>query len=119
MDPSGPVFDALADPTRRAVMRCLSEHPSMTATELAGVLPVTRQAIAKHLAELEQAHLVTGERVGRENRFRLTPAPLADAVSWMTSVGARWDERLSRLGEHLAPGRGERPDPTGREVTPR
>lgn len=100
VDPDA-VFGALADPTRRQVIRCLSEHPSMTATELAGVIPVTRQAIAKHLAELEQAHLVAGEKTGRENRFRLTPAPMADAVSWMASVGAEWDDRLSRLGEHL------------------
>lgn len=100
MDPADVVFSALADPTRRAVIRRLSEH-AMTATELAGVLPVTRQAIAKHLAELEQARLVVGERVGRENRFRLTPAPMSEAMSWMTSVGAQWDERLSRLGEHL------------------
>lgn len=101
MDRTDAVFSALADPTRREVIRRLSEHASMTATELAGELPVTRQAIAKHLAELEQASLVIGERTGREHRFRLTPAPMADAVSWMTSVEAQWDERLSRLGEHL------------------
>jgi DNA-binding transcriptional ArsR family regulator len=101
MDPSDPVFSALADPTRRQVLRCLSEHPSMTATELAEVLPVSRQAIAKHLGELAEAHLVAATKVGRENRFRLTPAPMADAVSWMASVGARWDRRLSSLGEHL------------------
>jgi DNA-binding transcriptional ArsR family regulator len=101
MDAADAVFNALADPTRREVIRRLSERASMTATELAGVLPVTRQAIAKHLAELEHASLVIGERVGRENRFRLTPAPMAEAVSWMTSVGAQWDERLSRLGDHL------------------
>jgi DNA-binding transcriptional ArsR family regulator len=101
VDPADPVFSALADPTRRQVLRCLAEHPSMTATGLAELLPVTRQAIAKHLAELEEAHLVAGERVGRENRFRLTPAPLAEAVSWMAAVGARWDERLADLGRHL------------------
>lgn len=101
MEPTDPVFSALADPTRRAVMRCLSERPSMTATELAGVLPVSRQAIAKHLAELEEARLVEGTRVGRENRFHLTPAPMTDAVGWIASVGARWDERLKSLGEHL------------------
>lgn len=109
MNPADPVFSALADPTRRAVIRYLSERPSMTATELAEVLPVTRQAIARHLAELEEAHLVAGTRVGRENRFRLTPAPMADAVSWMTSVGARWDERLSALSEHLRRPQGEAP----------
>lgn len=105
MDRADAVFSALADPTRREVVRRLSEH-AMTATELAGVIPVSRQAIAKHLAELEHASLVVGERVGRENRFRLTPAPMAEAVSWMSSVGAQWDDRLARLGEHL--GAGER-----------
>jgi len=107
MDPADAVFSALADPPRREVIRRLSEHASMTATELAGVLPVTRQAIAKHLAELEQASLVVGERVGRENRFRLTPAPMGEAVSWMNSVGAQWDDRLSRLGDHLG---GDQPE---------
>ena len=101
MDATDAVFSALADPTRREVVRRLSERASMTATELAEVLPVTRQAIAKHLAELAQARLVVGEKVGRENRFRLTPAPMAEAVSWMASVGSEWDERLSRLGRHL------------------
>jgi DNA-binding transcriptional ArsR family regulator len=101
MEPSDPVFSALADPTRREVIRCLAQRPSMTATELAEVLPVTRQAIAKHLAELEGARLVAGTKVGRENRFHLTPGPMADAVSWMESVGARWDERLRSLGAHL------------------
>jgi DNA-binding transcriptional ArsR family regulator len=106
MNPTDAVFSALADPTRREVIRRLSQQASMTATELAEVLPVSRQAIAKHLAELEQAHLVAGERVGRENRFRLTPAPMAEAVSWMASMGAQWDERLSRLGRHLEGDRG-------------
>src|SRR5207245_11414655 len=110
MDPADAVFSALADPTRRDVIRRLSEHASMTATELAGVLPVSRQAIAKHLAELEEARLVVGERAGREHRFRLTPAPLSEAVDWMASVGGQWDERLSRLGEHLGgEGGGEEP----------
>jgi DNA-binding transcriptional ArsR family regulator len=96
-DPVEPVFAALADPTRRRVMLSLSERGPATATRLARDLPVTRQAVAKHLAALQEAGLVAGERVGREHRYRLTPAPLADAVSWMASVGARWDERLDRL----------------------
>lgn len=100
-DRTDAVFAALADPTRRQVVLHLSERGSMTATELSAALPVTRQAVAKHLAALEEAGLVAGERVGRENRYRLTPAPLSEAVSWMASVGAEWDERLSRLRRHL------------------
>jgi DNA-binding transcriptional ArsR family regulator len=96
-DPADPIFAALADPTRRRVILGLSERGPATATALARDLPVTRQAVAKHLAALQEAGLVTGERVGREHRYRLTPAPLADAVSWMTAVGAQWEQRLDRL----------------------
>jgi len=94
------VFQALADPTRRAVMRMLSDGPR-TATEIAGRLPVTRQAVSKHLVALGEAGLVIGERAGREVRYRLTPRPMAGAMSWMTEVGAEWDERLERLRRHL------------------
>jgi DNA-binding transcriptional ArsR family regulator len=100
-DPVGDVFFALADPTRRRVIRYLSEEGATTATELAGELPVSRQAVAKHLSALEDAGLVVSERLGREKRFRLTPAPLAEAVSWMAGVGAEWDERLDGLRRHL------------------
>ena len=93
------VFTALADPTRRAVLRSIASGEASTATELAARLPVTRQAVQKHLALLEQARLVDGERVGRETRFEATPAPLGEAIGWMTAVGAQWDERLAALGE--------------------
>ena len=101
-DPVGAVFAALADANRRALVRSLSAHAGSTATELASQLPVTRQAVAKHLAALESAGLVRGERRGRETRYELTPAPLADAMSWMAAVGAEWDERLASLQAHLA-----------------
>ena len=96
-DRSAEVFAALADPTRREVIARLSEGGASTASRLAEDIPVTRQAIAKHLAALEEAGLVASERVGRENRYRLTPAPMAEAVTWLASVGAEWDERLERL----------------------
>ena len=95
------VFSALSDPTRRKVMAFLSEHGPVSATDLAEGLPVTRQAVAKHLVALETAGLVTSERRGRERRFRLTPGPLADAMGWMTDVGAQWDRRLEALRHHL------------------
>jgi DNA-binding transcriptional ArsR family regulator len=94
------IFLALADPTRRAVMARLSEGP-VTATELADGLPVSRQAVAKHLAALEAAGLVASERRGRERQFRLTPGPLAEAMEWMAGVGSQWDERLQALRRHL------------------
>jgi DNA-binding transcriptional ArsR family regulator len=93
----GPVFAALADPTRRQVVRLLSERPGLTASALAEELPVSRQAIAKHLAQLRDAGLAAAEVSGRETRYRLTPAPMAGAMAWMAETGAQWDTRLERL----------------------
>jgi DNA-binding transcriptional ArsR family regulator len=104
-DAVGAVFSALADPSRRTIIETLARREA-TATQLAAELPVTRQAVAKHLGSLGAAGLVTAARSGRELRYRLTPAPLADAVSWIDRVGAAWDDRLDALGEHLA-SRGE------------
>jgi DNA-binding transcriptional ArsR family regulator len=109
-DRLGAVFAALADPTRRFMVSALAEDGSVTATELAGRLPITRQAVAKHLGALGEAGLVHGEREGREVRYRLTPDAMADAVAWMTEVGAAWDTRLASLRAHLGrrDGRGKR-----------
>jgi DNA-binding transcriptional ArsR family regulator len=93
------VFTALADPTRRELLRSLSERPELTASRLAGELPISRQAVAKHLAALHKAGLVEPRREGRETHYVLTPAPLADAMSWMAEVGASWDRRLARLAD--------------------
>jgi DNA-binding transcriptional ArsR family regulator len=100
-DPAPEVFAALADPTRRRVIDRLSRQGPSSATELAASLPISRQAVAKHLSLLEEAGLVTGERSGRVRRFRLTPGPLAEAASWMASVGSDWDDRLDALRRHL------------------
>ena len=94
------VFAALADPTRREVMELLARG-STTATEIAAELPVTRQAVAKHLAVLEDAGLVHAQRAGRERRFSPTPAPLSEAIGWMASVGGQWDERLRALDAYV------------------
>lgn len=91
------VFEALADPTRRALMQALSESGPATLAELSARLPVTRQAVTKHLALLREAGLVTPHGEVRGRRYELTPAPLADAVGWMMDVGAGWDDRLARL----------------------
>jgi DNA-binding transcriptional ArsR family regulator len=96
------VFHALADPTRRELLGRLAAQSSATATELAHELPVTRQAIVKHLQSLGSAGLVTPTREGREVRYALTPDPLDDAVDWMVGVGAEWDERLARLRRTLS-----------------
>jgi DNA-binding transcriptional ArsR family regulator len=96
------VFAALADPTRRAVLQEVASRGSVTATELAGPLGITRQAVAKHLGVLAEAGLVDGRRAGRETRYRPTPAPMGEAISWMTEVGAQWDDRLAGLERAVA-----------------
>jgi DNA-binding transcriptional ArsR family regulator len=94
------VFGALADPTRRRLLSAISEHPA-TATELAGDVPISRQAVVKHLSALADAGLLERERAGREVRYRVTAAPLSDAVSWIAQVGAQWDTRLASLADTL------------------
>jgi DNA-binding transcriptional ArsR family regulator len=100
----GAVFAALADPTRRDVLRSLASRPELTASRLAGELPMTRQAVAKHLGALERAGLVTARRAGRETRYVLTPAPLGEAMAWMRDVEAEWDGRLDRLARRAREG---------------
>ncbi len=95
------VFAALADPTRREVIGRLAREPA-SASALALELPVTRQAVAKHLAALDRAGLVAARRGGRELLYSLDPEPMGEAMAWMTSVGARWDERLARLARRAA-----------------
>lgn len=95
------VFDALADPTRRRIVEHLGREPA-SAGEIAERLPVSRQAVVKHLALLEEAGLVRGERDGRRVVFRLTPGAFSDAAGWMHDVGAQWDRRLERLSRRIA-----------------
>ena len=90
------VFVALADPTRRELLRRLAIGPT-TATGLAVKFPVTRQAVVKHLGSLEDAGMVAKERHGREVHYRLESAPLGEASAWLTSLSARWEKRLLRL----------------------
>ena len=97
------VFDALADPTRRRMLSVLGQREAATATELAAELPITRQAVAKHLSALAAVGLVEPTRQGREVRYRLTPEPLSGAMAWMATVGGRWDTRLEDLRKRLEP----------------
>ena len=95
-DPAGTVFDALSDPMRRRLLTAIASHPA-TATELAGELPISRQAVTKHLSILCSVGLLARERSGRDVRYQITPEPLSDAMRWMTDVGGKWDQRLARL----------------------
>ena len=96
------VFQALADPTRRAVISRLSTAHGLTPTELAAGLPVSRQAVAKHLATLDAAGLVECRREGREARYQLQAAPLTAVIAWLGEVGGEWDRRLARLASLVA-----------------
>ena len=90
------VFDALGDPTRRHIVESLS-HGEASATQLAADLPVTRQAVAKHLTALRAAGLVESRRQGRETLYRVNAEPLDVAAAWIVRVGGEWDARLERL----------------------
>jgi DNA-binding transcriptional ArsR family regulator len=94
------VFVALADPTRRQLLERLATGPT-TATGLAVKFPVTRQALVKHLGALENAGMVAKERHGREVNYRLESAPLSEASAWLTTLSARWEQRLLRLKRYV------------------
>ena len=100
-DAAEAVLGALGDATRRQVLTAVAHEGPCTATELAAELPVTRQAVAKHLAVLRDAGLVQVERAGRDARYAVVPGATAPAAAWLTEVGAAWDRRLGRLRRHL------------------
>ena len=91
------VFAALADPTRRRMIETLAAGSTVTASGLAAQLPITRQAVSKHLGALSRARLVRSARVGRETRYSLEAEPLEDAARWIARVGGEWDGRLGEL----------------------
>jgi DNA-binding transcriptional ArsR family regulator len=91
------VLAALADPTRRRVLDLLAAQDHATATTLAADLPISRQAVVKHLAVLDDAGLVSAERSGREVRYAVRSAALDATAHWMTSLAADWDRRLARI----------------------
>jgi DNA-binding transcriptional ArsR family regulator len=103
-DPVGPVFAALSDPNRRHLLETLARRETATLGELAAELPVSRQAVSKHLGALSDAGLVTASRSGRNTHYRLTPGPIDEALSWLERVGDQWDERLRALRDHLSRG---------------
>ncbi|MEU0532356.1 ArsR/SmtB family transcription factor [Amycolatopsis tolypomycina] len=91
------LWSAIGDPTRRRLLDLLLSQGSATATSLSEHLPVTRQAIAKHLTVLDRAGLVHAHSAGREKQFRVDDDQLARAVAQLTDVGNAWDARLRRI----------------------
>ncbi|MGX6608377.1 ArsR/SmtB family transcription factor [Micromonosporaceae bacterium Da 78-11] len=91
------VLAALADPTRWQLMDRIAAHGATTATVLATGLPVTRQAVVKHLGVLERAGLVTGRRAGREMRWTVRTESLDATARWMADAARRWEDRLTAI----------------------
>ncbi len=99
------VFVALADPTRRAILAALAASGPATATDLAARLPITRQAVAKHLALLATSGLVTAEHGERRRvRYRLRSAPMQMAQQFLAALARDWDSPLEALKNHLDQG---------------
>jgi predicted transcriptional regulator len=91
------LWSAVGDPTRRRLLDLLLADGGGTATTLGQQLPVTRQAVAKHLSVLDRVGLVHAAPAGRERRYQVDEAQLARAVDQLTSVGTAWDARLQRI----------------------
>ena len=95
------VLAVLGDPTRFEVLNRLASGGPASASSLAHELPVSRQAISKHLAALEEVGLLERERSGREVRYVFQPDALDGVAVWITRMGSTWDERLARLKDTL------------------
>ncbi len=94
---AGAVFAALGDDTRRQLWRAVVDDGPVTATALAADLPITRQAVTRHLRVLGDAGLVRSDRVGRETRYLAEDASLHEAAAWIAEADAAWSGRLDRL----------------------
>jgi len=91
------LWSAIGDPTRRRMLDLMLSGGGGTATSLSDELPVTRQAVAKHLGVLDRVGLVHATPAGREKRYRIDEAQFARAVAQLNAVGSTWDARLGRI----------------------
>src|SRR4051794_26310038 len=104
----GPVFQALADPTRRAVLERLTRGPA-SVKELAQPFRMTLPSFAQHLDVLERSGLVRSRKQGRVRTYALEPKPLAEAVEWLAQQRSIWERRLDQLDQHLVESEENRP----------
>src|SRR3982750_2337042 len=100
----GPVFQALADPTRRAVLERLTRGPA-SVKELARPFRMTLPSFAQHLGVLERSGLVRSRKQGRVRTYVLETRPLAEAVDWLAQQRSSWEQRLDQLDQHLVEGK--------------
>ena len=97
----GRVLAALADPLRLEILDRLAAGSEVTVTQLASVLPMTRQGVTRHVRTLEEAGIVVGVREGREHRYRVDRLVVAEAHRWLGRRASSWDAALDRLSAHL------------------
>lgn len=98
--PKYDVFQAIADPTRRQLLRLLAEK-ERPLTEISSHFSMTRTAVSKHLRILSEAELVSGRKVGREKRYRLQPEPLMELKQWLSFYERFWDNKLAMLKHYV------------------
>lgn len=99
-EPLDLAFQALADPTRRAIVRRLAQGPA-SVSELAKPLPMSLPAVMQHLGVLEEAELIRSEKVGRVRTCRIEAVALGDAERWMADCRSEWEARFDKLGRYL------------------
>ena len=95
------VFDAIADPTRRRLIRLLAEAEEIPLHELTAQFQMGRTAVSKHLTILKEAGLVFDRKVGRETRFRLNASPLREIQDWLAFYSKFWSTNMLRLNQLL------------------
>jgi len=94
------IFSALADPTRRAILRTLAQRPA-TVNEIAGPFPVSLNAVSKHLMVLERAGLIRRQIKGREHHCWIEPRPLREAEDWLQHYRTFWEQRMDALENYV------------------
>lgn len=99
--PAVDVYMAIADPTRRRMLRMLAER-EQSVNDLAGGFPVTRPAISQHLRVLRSAGLVSYRKEGRTRYYRARAEPLAEVIDWLSYFDAFWTDRLAGLSRYLS-----------------
>jgi DNA-binding transcriptional ArsR family regulator len=101
------IFDALGDPTRRAILAQLSSHEARV-TEIAGKFPISLNSVSKHIRMLERAGLVRRSIAGREHTLSLNAAPLAEAHAWIEKYRSFWEGNLANLDTYVTSRKGKR-----------